>query len=434
MRDTALQIIRQLQAAGHTAYLAGGCVRDLVRGVPPHDYDIATTATPEQIQALFPKTVPVGAQFGVVLVLAGGYSFEVATFRSDEAYLDGRRPSGVRYGSPEADAQRRDFTINGMFYDPIADRVLDWVGGEADLKRRLVRTIGDPRQRFTEDKLRLLRCVRFAANLGFAIEPQTFAAVHEMAGEISVVSVERIRDELIKLFTRTGAGRGLQLLEATGLLTVILPEVAALKGIAQPPEFHPEGDAFTHVKLMFDQMPPGDPILAFAVLLHDVGKPSTFTWTDRMRFNEHDKVGARMAEAILRRLRFSNEQIEQIVLCVAEHMRLQHVQEMRPAKLKRILARPTFPVELELHRLDCVASHGKLDNYQFLKTKAAELPLETVKPKPLLTGDDLLALGLKPGPLVGRILREVAERQLREQLQSREAALAFARRRAAELA
>jgi len=434
MREAAVTLVRQLQAAGHVAYFAGGCVRDMIRGVLPHDYDIATSATPDEVQRLFPQTVPVGAQFGVVLVRADGHQFEVATFRSDEAYVDGRRPTGVRYGSPAEDAQRRDFTINGMFYDPVADRVLDFVGGRADLARRVVRTIGDPRQRFAEDKLRLLRAVRFAANLDFEIEPVTWAAVQAMAEEIRVVSAERIRDELIKIFTRPHAGRGLELLDATGLLAVILPEVAAMKGVEQPPEFHPEGDVFTHVKLMLDQMPLGDPILAFAVLLHDVGKPVTMTRTDRIRFNEHDKVGATMAETILRRLRFSNEQIAQIALCVAEHMRFQHVREMRPAKRKRLLARPTFPVELELHRLDCAASHGKFDNYEFLKTQAASLPPEVVKPQPLVTGDDLLALGLKPGPLVGQILQEIREQQLDDRLHSRAAALAYARKRAAALA
>lgn len=434
MRELAVNLVRRLRDAGHVAYFAGGSVRDLVRGVAPHDFDIATSARPEEVQRLFPKTIPVGAQFGVVLVIADGHQFEVATFRSDEAYVDGRRPTGVRYASPEEDAQRRDFTINGMFYDPVAEKLLDFVGGRDDLARRVVRTIGDPRQRFTEDKLRLLRAVRFAANLRFEIEEQTFATIQKMAGEIKVVSAERIRDELIKIFTRPRAGRGLELLDATGLLPVILPEVAAMKGVEQPPEFHPEGDVLTHVRLMLDQMPPGDPILAFAVLLHDVGKPATFARApDRIRFNEHDKVGAAMAETILRRLRFSNDEIERIVLCVAEHMRFQHVQEMRPAKLKRILARPTFPVELELHRIDCAASHGKLDNYEFLKAKAAELPPEVVKPKPLLTGHDLLALGLKPGPLMGQILREIEEQQLDDRLPSREAALAFARQRVAEL-
>jgi putative nucleotidyltransferase with HDIG domain len=406
----------------------------MVRGVEPHDIDIATDATPERLQQLFPKTIPVGAQFGVVLVLENDHQFEVATFRRDEAYVDGRRPSAVRFGSAEEDAQRRDFTINGLFYDPMTEQVIDFVGGRADIERKIVRTIGEPQQRFSEDKLRLLRCVRFASNLGFEIEPATLAAVKEMAGQIHVVSAERIRDELIKIFTRPNAGRGLELLDETGLLKEILPEISAMKGVEQPPEFHPEGDVFLHTKLMLSSLPLNPSVvLAFAVLLHDVGKPATFERApDRIRFNEHDRVGAEMAEKILRRLRFSNEQIEQIVLCVREHMRLQHVQEMRPAKLKRILARETFPVELELHRIDCEASHRNLDNYEFLKAKAAELPAEVVKPAPLLTGHDLLALGLKPGPMVGKILREVEELQLEERLKSREEALAHVRQRLVE--
>lgn len=407
----------------------------MVRGVAPHDYDIATTATPDEVQQLFPTTIPVGAQFGVVIIVAEGRHFEVATFRCDEAYLDGRRPSAVRFGTPEEDAQRRDFTVNGLFYDPIVDTVIDFVAGRADIERKIIRCIGDPRQRFTEDKLRLLRCVRLASTLGFEIEAETFRAVRDMADEIHVVSAERIRDELIKILTRPHAGHGLELLDATGLLRVVLPEVAAMRGVEQPPEFHPEGDVFTHTKIMLDALP-ADPsvVLAFAVLLHDVGKPPTFERApDRIRFNEHDRIGAELAEQILRRLRFSNDTIEKVVLCVAEHMRLQFVKEMRPAKLKRILARDTFPEELELHRIDCASSHHNLENYDFLKQKAAELPAEALKPVPLLTGHDLLALGVTPGPLVGQILREAMDAQLEERLHSKEDALAFARQRVADL-
>jgi len=433
MKDAAIQIVRRLREVGHTAYFAGGCVRDLLRGVAAHDFDIATSATPDEVQHLFPKTIAVGAAFGVVLVLAAGHQFEVATFRCDEAYLDGRRPSGVRYGSPEEDAHRRDFTINGLFLDPLTDQIFDFVGGRADIERQLIRCIGEARHRFTEDKLRLLRCVRFACNLQFAIEPATLAAVGAMAGEIQVVSAERIRDELNKIFTRPHAGTGLELLNATGLLSAVLPEVAALKGVEQPAEYHPEGDVFTHTRMMLDALPaePGL-MLAWAVLLHDVGKPPTFVRApDRIRFNDHDAVGQVMAEEILRRLRFSNDEIEQIALCVGGHMRFQHVQSMRQAKLKRLLARPTFPVELELHRLDCLASHGKLDNYDFLKATAAAMPAEVIKPAPLVTGHDLLALGFTPGLLVGEVLKEVAELQLEEQLQSPAAALEYARQRLA---
>jgi poly(A) polymerase len=450
MNKTAIGIVRRLREAGHVAYFAGGCVRDMVRGVEPHDYDIATSATPDQVQALFAKTIPVGAQFGVVLVLEGGYQFEVATFRSDEAYIDGRRPTSVRYGSPEQDAQRRDFTINGLFFDPIAGEIIDFVCGRADIERKLIRTIGEPRHRFAEDKLRMLRCIRFATNLGFEIEDKTFDAVKTMAAQIHLVSAERIRDELIKVFTRSrhgGTGRGLELLDESGLLREVLPEVAAMKGVEQPPEFHPEGDVFQHTKLMLDLMSDraqrGAPttdypsvVLAFSALLHDVGKPPTFERaTDRIRFNEHDQVGAEISRDILQRLRFPNGQIDKILVCVGEHMRFQHVQQMRPAKLKRILARETFTDELELHRIDCEASHGNLENYEFLKVKAAELSHHGgIKPAPLLTGHDLLALGFKPGPTVGKVLRDVEELQLEEQLKSREEALEYARKRFVELA
>lgn len=434
MKDEAISIVRRLRDAGHTAYFNGGCVRDMLRGVEPHDYDIATTATPEQIRQLFPRTIPVGAQFGVMLVLEGDHQFEVATFRSDEAYVDGRRPTSVRFGTPEEDARRRDFTVNGIFSDPLAGRVIDFVDGRADIERKLIRCIGEPRERFTEDKLRLLRCVRFASTLNYEIEPATFAAVQEMAEQIGVVSAERIRDELVKILTGPRAGRGLELLDTSGLLREVLPEIAAMKGVEQPAEFHPEGDVFKHTKLMLDTLPANPTaVLALAVLLHDVGKPPTFSVSDRIRFNEHDRVGAEMTEQILRRLRFPNETIENVTLCVAEHMRFQFVKEMRPSKLKRILARETFPVELELHRIDCISSHGKLDNYEFLKQKAAEMPPEVIKPAPLLTGHDLIELGLTPGPLVGQILREAEEAQLEERLKSREEALAFARQRVTEL-
>ncbi len=429
--DTAIKIVRQLREVGHVAYFAGGCVRDMLRGVEPHDFDIATTATPEQIRNMFPRTVAVGAAFGVVLVLEGDQQFEVATFRNDEVYLDGRRPSGVRFGTPEEDAQRRDFTVNGIFFDPLVEEIIDFVGGRADIERRVIRTIGEPRHRFGEDKLRLLRCIRFATTLGYEIDPATFAAVQEMASQIGVVSAERIRDELTKILTRANPGRGLVLLEESGLLREMLPEVAAMKDVEQPPEFHPEGDVFEHVRLMLDAMPASPSVtLAWAVLLHDVGKPPTFERApDRIRFNEHDKLGAEMTETILRRLRFSNEEIERVVLCVAEHMRFRHVQEMRTSKVKRILARPTFVDELELHRLDCIASHGSVENVEFLLKKVTEMPTEVMKPKPLVNGRDLLEIGFRPGKLVGTVLKEIEELQLEEQMESREAALAYARER-----
>lgn len=431
-RHRAAEVVRALRAAGHAALFAGGCVRDHLRGVPPHDYDVATSATPEQVRALFPRTVEVGAQFGVVLVRVGREQFEVATFRSDDAYVDGRRPVSVTFSTPEADAQRRDFTVNGLFQDPIEDRVLDFVGGRADIEHRLIRCIGDPSARFGEDKLRLLRAVRFAANLGYEIEPDTFAAIRRMAPQISVVSAERIRDELIKTFTRPGAGRGLRLLDRSGLLAVVLPEVAAMKGVEQPPQFHPEGDVFTHTCLMMDALEHPSVTLAFAVLLHDAGKPPTFRRApDRIRFDEHDVVGAKMAESILRRLRFSNDDTDHVVACVANHMRFRHAPEMRKGKLKNLLARPTFQEEMELHRLDCISSHADLTNYEFLRGARAAMPPEVAAPPPLLTGHDLIPLGMNAGPAMGTLLREARELQLDEKLRTREEALAWARERLA---
>jgi poly(A) polymerase len=430
-RQLALGIVRTLRAAGHAALFAGGCVRDMLRNVPPHDYDVATDARPEQVRRLFPKTFEVGAQFGVVLVVLEDETFEVATFRSDDAYEDGRRPVSVTFSTPEADAQRRDFTMNGLFYDPVADRVLDYVGGRADIERRVVRCIGDGTARFTEDKLRMLRAVRFASNLGYDIEPETFRAIQQMAPQVAVVSAERIRDELVKIFTRPNAGRGLRLLDESWLLAVVLPDVAAMKGCEQPPQFHPEGDVFTHTCLMMDGLREPSVTLAFATLLHDIGKPPTFQRApDRIRFNEHDAVGARLAEAILRRLRFPNDAVDQIVACVQNHMIFRHATEMRKAKLKRLLARATFADELELHRLDCTSSHGDLTNFEFLRTAREEIPPAAAAPAPLLTGDDLLAMGMKAGPEMGALLREARELQLEEKLHSRDEALAWARQRA----
>ncbi|MBI5395036.1 MAG: CCA tRNA nucleotidyltransferase [Verrucomicrobia bacterium] len=404
----------------------------MLRSVAPHDYDVATRATPEQVRALFPRTVEVGAQFGVVLVLMEREQFEVATFRSDDDYADGRRPVSVTFSTPEADAQRRDFTINGLFYDPVEERVLDFVGGREDIGRRLIRCIGDPAARFTEDKLRLLRAVRFASNFGYEIEPATLRAIQQMAAQISIVSAERIRDELIRIFTRPNAGRGLRLLDQTGLLAVVLPEIAAMKGVEQPPQFHPEGDVFVHTCLMMDALREPSVTLAFATLLHDVGKPPTFERApDRIRFNEHDVVGAEMTGTILRRLRFPNDDITRIVACVGNHMRFRHATEMRKGKLKTLVSRPTFAEELELHRLDCIASHADLTNHEFLLRAQAEMPPEVAAPPPLLTGHDLITLGMTSSPEMGALLREARELQLEEKLRTRDEALAWARARLA---
>ena len=422
----AVEIARTLRQAGHRAYLVGGCVRDLLRGVAPKDYDIATDATPDLVQRLFARTVPVGVQFGVVLVLRGKTAYEVATFRTDEGYRDGRHPDRVVFSTAEQDAQRRDFTINGLFWDPVRRRVLDYVGGRVDLRKKLIRAIGDPVCRFEEDKLRMLRVVRFAAGLEFEIEPATWSAMVAHAGAIEVVSRERIRDELVKLLTGPHPGRGLDLLDASGLLKILSPEVDAMKGVQQPPEFHPEGDVFTHTKLLLGLLKSPTPTLALSALLHDVGKPPTFRVRDRIRFDGHDKVGAEMAQAICMRLRCSNDDTEKIVSAVANHMRFKDVQRMRVSTLKRMLRQPNFSEELELHRADCLASHGQLDNWRFLKRKLKEFSApQALKPKPVLTGQDLLALGYTEGPLIGQILRAVEEQQLEGAITTRGEALAL---------
>ncbi len=429
LRDAAVSVVARLQRHGHLAYFAGGCVRDALLGQPPKDYDVVTAATPEQVQSLFARTVPVGAQFGVVRVLERPYEFEVATFRADGKYLDGRRPQSVTFSSPEEDAQRRDFTINGMFLDPIADRVIDHVGGREDLARGIVRAIGNPEERFREDRLRLLRAVRFAASLGFAIEAATWQALRTHSAELKAVSAERIRDELNKILADPQRVRGLDLLEASGLLRAVLPEVADLQGCAQPPQFHPEGDVYIHTRQMLGLLPPDAPrLLVWAVLLHDIGKPPTQTLDPaegRIRFNGHDRVGAEMTARVFARLRFSNEETAAVVEAVRHHMAFKDVREMRPAKLRRFLARPNLPLELELHRIDCAGSHGDLENYEFLVGKRAELAAEPLIPPPLVTGHDLIALGLRPGPEFRRLLEAAQTAQLEGEIRTRDEALAL---------
>ena len=430
---SAYKIAQLLKSKGHVAYFAGGCVRDFLRGDAPKDFDIATTASPDEIEASFSKTIPVGKQFGVILVLEGGKHFEVATFRKEGAYRDGRHPGEVAFTTPEEDAKRRDFTVNGLFYDPFDKKVIDYVRGEADIHSRLIRAIGDPQTRFEEDKLRVLRAVRFAANLDYSIEAQTWRWIRQMALQIHQVSAERIRDELVKIFTRQGAAKGLELLSESGLLKEILPEIEAMKGIEQPSEFHPEGDVFVHTRMLLEKLDSPSVVLAFSALLHDVGKPPTFQVREgRIRFYEHSRVGAEMAEKILRRLRFSNDEIEAVVQCVDNHMKFANVQEMREGKLKRFLSTVTFPTELELHRIDCQSSHGLLDNYHFLKRKIEEFKREELKPKPFLTGDDLKELGLKPGPAMKPILEEAYELQLEHKLQNRQEARQWAERKIGE--
>ncbi|MCX6997916.1 MAG: CCA tRNA nucleotidyltransferase [Kiritimatiellaeota bacterium] len=433
LRQDALCILRTLQQAGFSACLAGGCVRDQLMGRAPKDYDIATNAPPEEVARLFPRTVATGQAFGVMQVVTAGRACEVATFRRDSAHGDGRRPDAVVFSGPEEDARRRDFTINGLFLDPASGAIMDYVGGRADLERKIIRTIGAPHQRFSEDYLRLLRAVRFAATLEFELEASTRAALQELAPRLAHISAERIQQELTRLLTTAPrAGRGLRLLHATGLLAVILPEVAALVGQAQPPQFHPEGDVFEHTVLMLDGLtPPASRTLAWAVLLHDVGKPPTVAvsrepdGSERLRFNCHDEEGARMAALILRRLKMPADEIAAITYCIKNHMRFKEVAKMRRATLRQLVGAPTFPVELELHRLDCLASHGDLSNYEFLLKFQDELHNEPVLPQPWITGHDLLARGLPPGPELGRWRRRAYEAQLEGRCASREQLLAW---------
>jgi len=379
MEETAREIAARLRENGHIAYFAGGCVRDMVRGLTAKDYDIATDARPEAVQRLFPRTHAVGAHFGVILVVENDFQFEVATFRSDEAYINGRHPTSVRFSSPEEDAKRRDFTINGMFYDPVAEEVIDFVGGRADIAAKLVRAIGDPAQRFAEDRLRMLRAVRFATVLDYKIDSQTWDALVANASSINQISAERIRDELVRVFLSPNRVRGWDLLDSSGLMRAILPELDRMKGVLQPEQFHPEGDVFQHTRLMLQFLPETvSVLLVFAVLFHDVAKPVTATVdkTGRIRFNEHDRIGAEMTDAIMRRLRFSGAEIEAAVEMVRQHMVFKDVPRMRTAKLKRFMARLTFDDELELHRVDCESSHRMLDNYEFLLRKREEFASE----------------------------------------------------------
>jgi poly(A) polymerase len=433
-RELANSICETLRSHGHEALLAGGCVRDILLRREPADYDVATDATPDEVMARFPDSVAVGAQFGVMVVPREGRKVEVATFRADLGYSDGRHPDRVVYArTAKEDVQRRDFTINGLLMRHDTGEVLDYVGGQADLRAGIIRAIGEPDRRFREDKLRLLRAVRFAARFGFSIEPATLEAIQRHAHEITQVSAERVRDELTKLLTEGAARRGFELLEQTGLLEVVLPEVAALKGVEQPPQFHPEGDVWIHTRLMIEQLPAGaSPTLAWGVLLHDVGKPATFKSAeetgDRIRFDGHVDVGVRLTQDITRRLRFSNDDAEQIVALVAKHMRFKDVEQMRASTLKRFVRLPRFEEHLELHRLDCLSSHGRLESYGFVRGTLAETPAEQIRPPRLLTGDDLLEMGYKPGPLFSEILRAVEDAQLEGLVTSEEQAKEYVRR------
>jgi poly(A) polymerase len=424
-----------LRDAGHQALLVGGCVRDLLLGRQPIDYDVATDATPGKVLQLFPDSVAVGAQFGVMQVWQDDHKVEVATFRADRGYSDGRHPDGVIYtSSPREDVQRRDFTINGLLMRPETGEVLDFVGGQEDLHSGVIRAIGEPERRFREDRLRLMRAVRFAARFHFAIEPETAAAIWRHANKVRSVSAERLRDELTKILTEGAARRGFELLDEAGLLVEALPEVTAMKGVRQPPEYHPEGDVWTHTLMMIQGLEAGCSVtLAWGVLLHDVGKPPTFRSAketgDRIRFNNHVDVGVRMAEEICRRYRFSNEETAQILALIANHMRFKDVERMRASTLKRFVRLPKFGEHMALHRLDCLSSHRRLDSYDFVGQLLKETPVEDIHPRKLLTGDDLQEMGYRPGPLFSEILRALEDAQLDGDIQTKEQAREFVLRK-----
>jgi len=423
-RQVAAEIVRRLRGEGFQAYFVGGCVRDLVMGREPKDYDVATDATPDEVVRLYPESLTVGAQFGVVIVPREEGNVEVATFRSDGRYDDGRHPAEVRYArTPQEDVRRRDFTINGLLFDPASEEVLDYVGGQADIRARRLRTIGDPVARLSEDRLRMLRAVRFAARFGFALDTAAMAAIQNLASQIHEVSAERVRDEILKILTEGQARRGFELLEVTGLLREVLPEITALRGVAQPPEFHPEGDVWIHTLMMLDGLRDPTPTLALGVLLHDVGKPPTFTVRERIRFDNHVEVGAKMAEAICARLRLSARETERVVELVRHHLRFKDFPRMKRSTQLRFLRMEGFEEHLELHRLDCLSSHGDLANYELARKLLEETPAERIKPQPLLRGDDLIGQGYTPGPLFKIILQTVEDAHLEGKLHSRDEAL-----------
>jgi len=424
-REKAISVVRRLHEEGFEAFFAGGCVRDMLLHKIPQDYDITTNARPEEIRRLFSETIPVGAQFGVMLVVIDGEPFEVATFRHDGPYLDGRRPSHVRYGTLEEDILRRDFTINGMVYDPIADRLIDLVDGRTDLEGRLLRAIGEPQARLEEDRLRMIRAVRFAASLGFTIDPRTFAAIQQLAATITTIAWERIGDEVTRILIEGGARRGFELLDESGLLQVLLPEIVALKGTPQSPDYHPEGDVFAHTLLLLSHLEPvSSETLAYGCLLHDVAKPVCFRQeAERITFYGHTEVGAAMSEEILKRLKRGRATWERVAYLVRNHLRHVQAPQMRLSTLKRFLREEGIDELLELTRIDALASNGDLQYYQFCKQRLAELNEAQIRPPPLVRGTDLIALGLVPGPIFSEILQRVEDQQLGGELTSRKQAL-----------
>ncbi len=423
-REAATEVVCRLRSEGFPAYLVGGCVRDMLMGRTPKDYDVTTSATPDQVVALFPEALTVGAQFGVVIVPREAGNVEVATFRSDGVYADGRHPREVRYAqTPQEDVGRRDFTINGLLYDPLTNQILDYVGGQADLRAHRLQTIGDPVARLSEDRLRMLRAVRFTTRFGFKLAPEALAAIRQLAPQIHAVSAERVRDEIVKILTEGPARPGFELLDQSGLLVEILPEIKRLQGVQQPPEFHPEGDVWIHTMMMLEGLRQPTPTLALGVLLHDVGKPPTFAVRERIRFDHHVEVGAGMAQEICGRLRISTRETERIVELVRHHLRFKDFPRMKRSTQLRFLRMEGFPEHLELHRLDCVASHGDLTNYDLARQMLHETPEQEIKPARLLSGHDLIVQGYTPGPMFATILRAVEDAQLEGRIHDRHDAL-----------
>jgi poly(A) polymerase len=429
--EDAVEVVRILRRGGYEAYLAGGCVRDRLLGRAPKDHDVATAARPEQIRTLFKRTIPVGEAFGVILVLQGESAVETATFRKDSGSADGRHPESVEYSNAKEDVLRRDFTVNGLLYDPIEDRVLDYVGGREDLTARTIRAIGEPVRRMREDYLRLLRAVRFATALDFRIDEATSEAIRQEAQGIERISRERVCDELTRLLTAPRRAEGLRQLRDLGLLSLLLPEVSAMEGVAQPEQFHPEGGVWIHTLGVLEKLP-GEisPELAWGALLHDVGKPPTYREApDRIRFHGHDVVGERMSRKICRRLKMSNRSTEQICRLVRTHLQFKDVQKMRPARLRRFLSEEGFSEALELHKADCLASHGDLSHHSFCTETLEKYKSEPIRPPPLLDGNDLISIGYAPGPLFSKILRELEDAQLEGEITNKEQALAWIQER-----
>lgn len=425
-REAATEIVRRLASEGFPAYLVGGCVRDMVMGRTPKDYDVTTRATPDEVLAIYPDALTVGAQFGVVIIPREAGNVEVATFRNDGAYEDGRHPNEVRYAqTPQEDVQRRDFTINGLLYDPLTHEVLDYVGGQDDIRAGRLRTIGDPSARFREDRLRMVRAVRFAARFGFTLDPTVLAAIQELAPQVHSVSQERVRDEIVKILTEGPARTGFELLDESGLLAEVLPEIKRLQGVEQPPEFHPEGDVWIHTLMMLEGLRQPTATLALGVLLHDVGKPATFSVRERIRFDNHVEVGAHMAEEICRRLRIPTRETERIVELVRHHLRFKDFPCMKRSTQLRFIRMEGFNEHLELHRLDCLSSHRNLTNYEMARRMLQDTPAQEIKPAPLLRGDDLIGEGYTPGPVFKLILQSVEDAQLEGRVHNRAEALAF---------